>query len=232
MASTKKTVHFQGKFKGKFNAVPYCMQMALSPKFGEMTENKDEVTCTRCAAKLGITPAQPKASSTVGTCQCCFNVQETRKSNLVLHGYQRPGWGYTVGRCRGVGHLPYELSCERTKAWKTEVEAMLVIATTHLENLKCDRIPMLLAEIPDGTYDTSRGRRIARKVFVEVKLGDEQKLNPHFQNRYWEVIPSYEALRTQAVAKCQDDIAQMKSTIDFLGDKVASWTLQVWPKNA
>jgi hypothetical protein len=52
-----------------------------------------------------------------GTCPCCFKVQKLGTDGaMVLHGYQRPGDGYTHGRCFGVEHLPLEVSCEGTEA--------------------------------------------------------------------------------------------------------------------
>lgn len=46
----------------------------------------------------------------IGTCQACFGefkVNETSKL-IVLHGYKRPGDGYTHGECAGTGHAPFE----------------------------------------------------------------------------------------------------------------------------
>lgn len=60
--------------------------------------------------------AEPKEKSGFeGTCQICFRGQQTRDGLLVLHGYQRPGHGYVVGKCWGVAYAPFEVSCERTK---------------------------------------------------------------------------------------------------------------------
>ena len=61
-------------------------------------------------------PVEPE-----GTCQICFRKQQTRKGGLVLHGYKRPGWGYTVGKCLGCDHAPFEVSCERTKEFLAKV---------------------------------------------------------------------------------------------------------------
>ena len=50
--------------------------------------------------------------SNAGTCPCCFSVQKLDDGVMVLHGYQRPGDGYTHGRCYGVGRKPLEVSSE------------------------------------------------------------------------------------------------------------------------
>jgi hypothetical protein len=45
-----------------------------------------------------------------GTCQVCGRQQSIGTDGLmVLHGYTRPGDGYTVGRCYDVGTKPFEL---------------------------------------------------------------------------------------------------------------------------
>lgn len=60
--------------------------------------------------------------SFIGHCQACMGQFHVRANKMVLHGYLRPGTGELLGDCRGVGHAPYELSCELQKALlKTEV---------------------------------------------------------------------------------------------------------------
>lgn len=52
----------------------------------------------------------------IGTCQCCLGEYKvTSAAVMTLHGYKRPGFGYTLGRCTGAGHDPFEYSCELTK---------------------------------------------------------------------------------------------------------------------
>lgn len=45
----------------------------------------------------------------VGWCPVCEGDFKVRSNVLVHHGYQRPGIGYIVGDCPGVGREPYEL---------------------------------------------------------------------------------------------------------------------------
>lgn len=48
-----------------------------------------------------------------GTCQACAGGQIVDEHGLiVLHGYLRPGHGYVVNRCVGVGSAPAETSIE------------------------------------------------------------------------------------------------------------------------
>ncbi len=46
-----------------------------------------------------------------GTCQVCCRAQAIESPGvMVLHGYNRPGWGHIKGRCPGVGTVPAEVS--------------------------------------------------------------------------------------------------------------------------
>jgi hypothetical protein len=52
---------------------------------------------------------------------------------MVLHGYQRPGHGWIVGDCIGVGHKPLNETDEQTKSWRDEYMKRLMDATTAHE---------------------------------------------------------------------------------------------------
>jgi len=65
-------------------------------------------------------PAAKRTRDNTGTCGACFrNIKIVRKSEdhvvMALHGYNRPGHGYVVGKCWGGDHEPYELGCSATK---------------------------------------------------------------------------------------------------------------------
>lgn len=62
----------------------------------------------------------PRTRDNTGTCPCCFrNIKLKDRGSqhpvIVLHGYQRPGWGSVQGQCIGVDFPPFELSPEGTK---------------------------------------------------------------------------------------------------------------------
>jgi len=59
-----------------------------------------------------------------GECQICQrrHILDSR-GNLVLHGYQRPGHGYIVGDCFGVGHPPWEVSSDALATWIERLKA-------------------------------------------------------------------------------------------------------------
>lgn len=72
-----------------------------------------------------------------GTCAACGNVQKvnarTDPPTLVLHGYERPGYGWIQGSCAGVGRYPWEVSpharvvhVENLNRWLKTLESNLV----------------------------------------------------------------------------------------------------------
>ena len=64
-----------------------------------------------------------------GECQICQRRQLLdSRGNLVLHGYQRPGHGYIVGDCFGVGHPPWEVSSDALATWIEQLKARSVQA--------------------------------------------------------------------------------------------------------
>lgn len=53
-----------------------------------------------------------------GSCPACFGLYKlTDQGKMVHHGYQRPGIGYIIGDCFGVGYEPFELSNAGTVAY-------------------------------------------------------------------------------------------------------------------
>lgn len=73
----------------------------------------------------------------------------------MLHGYQRPGWGYVVGQCFGLKYPPFELSCEGTKALKVFLEERVVSETEYLRKLEAGEITTLSSRMTNREPMTS-----------------------------------------------------------------------------
>ena len=90
---------------------------------------------------------QPKARSGAGTCPCCFrNIklkERPDRPEMVLHGYQRPGWGQVEGRCFGVGYPPFEISTEGTEHLVKHLEIRIAQTSGFLRKLKGGEITSL-----------------------------------------------------------------------------------------
>lgn len=75
-------------------------------------------------------PADKRTRENTGSCGVCFRnikLEETSGSlpRMALHGYNRPGHGYIIGRCPGGHFAPYELSVEATKIEQGSAEKRL-----------------------------------------------------------------------------------------------------------
>lgn len=72
-----------------------------------------------------------------GFCPVCGQTWKVRNGELVHHGYQRPGFGYIVGDCFGVGKFPHQSSDTTAKAYRDEcLIPMVGTCERRLEELK------------------------------------------------------------------------------------------------
>jgi hypothetical protein len=96
-----------------------------------------------------------------GECQICQHRQILdSRGKLVLHGYERPGRGYIVGDCFGVGHPPWEVACDRLAEWIEQLkrsaaaEAQAAIDVAKLKkitvNQGSDRNPKMVELVEGG----------------------------------------------------------------------------------
>jgi hypothetical protein len=175
-----------------------------------------------------------------GTCQACFRQfvvkrttgsskytsvpgNEVGKIGMVLHGFQRPGYGYLEGMCWGAGRPPYELSCELTKAWyKNLVEVKMPSLRDFLERLVTGR---------HKSFTVALRRAEAREMgFSEDSLvpptviaveGDP--LPPILQKRALSDQPNFDSLRKRKIMDVELEIEGLRKFIKFLLDKINDW---------
>lgn len=121
------------------NSCERCMNVlyyrhGLADGYEEFSEDwiKANTRCKLCEMDSSASKVAKRYAATVtrhiGFCGFCENVQKLRNGKLVLHGYQRPGWGQTEGKCPGVGKEPYEVSpatSELGLKWTTEAIASI-----------------------------------------------------------------------------------------------------------
>ena len=97
---------------------------------------------------------------TLGTCPVCERPIRVRTGKIVHHGYARPGRGHIVGDCYGVGHPPYEVSSDGTRAYLGKVvRPRLDMARDYLDRLERNEVEVLHAEesVPVPTTKDRRG---------------------------------------------------------------------------
>lgn len=111
-----------------------------------------------------------------GTCQVCGGAQVIDGGVLVLHGYNRPGYGYVVGRCPGVNEVPLQTSDALTTAYKMQAQDDLVKANAALVAAKAvsEQTSDALYPRHDGNMvNAERGAHAAHPRLVKAnRYGD------------------------------------------------------------
>lgn len=209
--------HFAAAFKGTGPTTFLCRQYAVVRSFGNTTTDQAKVTCKACAKALGIAPAlkQNTSGNPDGTCQCCFGQFKVVGGKIALHGYQRPGIGFILGRCRGALALPLEQSCELTIQFAGELLGALATNLSQLDDLHADKIDSFSVQVTD--WDAPRlayGKR--QMKWVEVVRGQESS---GFQLR----IPSFKSIRFSRIGQLQSNSRGLISNIATLHKVAREW---------
>ena len=149
-----------------------------------------------------------------GTCPVCFGdyvVKEPThikgKQKMVHHGYQRPGIGYIVGDCHGVGFQPFELSCEGTKSWLAVLKNTLRIRQESLATL--DQRDQVL--VVTGTKRIGKIRVPEHKT---IKRGEDGFALAIKNMRYG----------------LEREVKSLKGDIALYTKHIADWAPVAWPR--
>lgn len=163
-------------------------------------------------AVLGLTrhvpaserPRKPKVGQTIGTCGVCESHQVVHGTKMVFHGYQRPGYGHTIGECPGVKLDAYEVSTEGCEhylkllgLWKTDEKAYLVRLNGNKKALEFSQ-----------TRDVPNTRPRQRETIL-VTLASDAKL--------------FEELRQGAITATERKIADLDREIERFTKKITDW---------
>jgi hypothetical protein len=117
-------------------------------------------------------PSAKRSRDNTGTCGACFrNIKLVRKSEdntvMALHGYNRPGFGYVVGKCWGGDHEPYELGCSATKMMLDEGNQRVADAYKYLKSLSSPT----LEQFDDHYWWSSPSPDIQKKEVIVARHG-------------------------------------------------------------
>jgi hypothetical protein len=137
----------------------------------------------------------------VGVCQICERECAIVRGRISLHGYNRPGYGFITGQCRGSHQPPWSQSCAALAAWVDELAAMLASDTAALERL------------PDRAEFIVEGRRYDKNV---------HKFVPTFET-VSESDPRFGAARDAAREKLEGRIEALRAEIKRQGARLRSW---------
>lgn len=135
---------------------------------------KETVYLEQINGILGMDPhekAAPRTRDNTGTCAVCFrNIKLIQKVNqdavMAVHGYNRPGHGYIIGRCWGGEYPPYELSSKATELVLKDHERRLIVAKARLKELQSDK----LKEFNENEFNPNA---TTRRMVVKSELGPD-----------------------------------------------------------
>ena len=168
---------------------------------------KETLLVERASAALGLkTPDEERVErdykardwTNTGTCPCCFANVKLRDGDIVLHGYVRPGDGYTVGKCFGVRYEPYEVSTKGTENLRAIYKGDLARSKKNLAALKADDFT--------GPLKVDKGSARGPK-WVAINLGDEG----------WALV-----LKVN-IANIEMEIRHTERDIKTLTEKIDAW---------
>lgn len=154
---------------------------------------------------LGMEPHEPSKLRTrenTGSCPCCFrNIKLKAKSGaehpvVVNHGFQRPGWGYIVGNCIGVGFPPFELSPEGTLHLRDKV------LKPHLEDT-------------EKALDQLKAGKVTKIVVQRGSWGGGEEVTPE--------SPLWERTVRDSISKKEQDIRSLSKDIKTLDGLLSGW---------
>jgi hypothetical protein len=138
---------------------------------------------------------------------------------MVKHGFTRPGHGYLVGECWGVGHPPFQLDCTITKHWlRYLVTDLLPDKKRKLSDLKSGKIKRFSFEVslPLRPGEPSWAKRTTRTIF----LTEGAPIPAEWTNSY---EPDFKRARMMSIMNTEGDIREISADIVHLGKAIASW---------
>jgi hypothetical protein len=160
----------------------------------------------------------------VGTCACCFGTfvldRRFEPPKMVLHGYQRPGWGYILGRCPGIDYPPYELSDEGTRYMLGQIEPRYLQLKSQWEDYETGKyankkLPAYWVQDfrrqEEAHYGRSTDKFVVRTGYVEP--GDKDYLRVY----------------GQMGMMLGSETRQAEHQVDFLRGKIRDWKLRPLP---
>jgi hypothetical protein len=152
----------------------------------------------------------PRELSTrhIGWCPVCERDIKVRDRLLVHHGYQRPGVGYIIGDCVGVGREPYELGTGAADTYLTIIHSKLMHKESSLRILKSPKGPPYLHF---QHYDIETRKYIRDQSGHPVTI----QLTRAEANELAAKLPSYDAYRYSWEEQLDAAVRQIQYELEF-----------------
>ena len=182
----------------------------------------------------------------VGTCCICENHQVLDRKRLdqdghptmVKHGYQRPGVGYLIGECFGVGWAPYELSPKACEAWRDRLVDMIANQKQNIKDLKAvteyDGIYVAIVD-----YEYAHPDEFEKVVLFKSgkisSLGETKKRTelprgePVFTIVKGKEAQAFESMKKKDIGQAEAQLGYMEDDHKTMVRKIKDWTEQPLP---
>jgi hypothetical protein len=136
---------------------------------------------------------------------------------MVKHGFERPGHGYLVGECWGVGHPPLELDVKITKHWRQYLVAeALPGERKHLADLRSGKIKEFLFTVRIRDRNAYGLREEKTFFLTEGEPVPADWPNPQYP-------PDFKWARKSKITETERAIKEIEADIVHLGRVIASW---------
>lgn len=145
-----------------------------------------------------------------GTCGVCEgNYKRDSGGGLVHHGYQRPGHGYIVGDCFGVGYQPWELSPKSVEKYLVRLDGLL----RHWKEI--------LADLPSHTFFDV----VESKGYGSNRVKKTRRLTVDDEYRFL-----FDNEMDRRVSAAKRNVELIKSDIVTCSRKINQWKLDDLPE--
>jgi hypothetical protein len=148
----------------------------------------------------------------IGTCQWCFGeFKVNARRGMVLHGYTRPGYGYTEGQCRGVGHAPFEDEHKLTDVRIKELHESVAKNERSIGHIDTGKI----AKIRNPNYIPEGDAKRSNRRYRHEETHDKEFLTSE-DNRFAHYLKIMRA-------SLESEIRYDKGVIAYLDTQVSNW---------
>jgi hypothetical protein len=166
----------------------------------ELTAGGWKLDASAALGKQEHVPAEARTRENTGTCPVCWGNYKLSSGHLVLHGYQRPGWGHVNGSCDGTNYEPLETSATGAKMWLEKLEDVLKKQKANKDKIDSNQVSELLAG------DGNKGRWI--------KAGE----------------PGFRSLYERFVRDTESNIKLYERDIELYKKVIAAWKVRPLPQ--
>lgn len=160
--------------------------------------------------------ARTKKLAARAECQICARQQALLRPNtIVLHGYTRPGIGYTVGRCPGAYRTTYALDRAALGYW---IESLKLMAQDTRKAIARLRVTTALRVHVKRYHAAGKHEDVPYEIVKGQQLPDEVR-----KGHYTDDAALFERFRTIQIAQQETQLKHIESDIVMQQQRYDAW---------